>query len=43
MVAFDDFNSLPQNFSLIWTGSNFGNFRLGDGESGKSQYRSYLE
>jgi hypothetical protein len=30
---FDAFKSLPQNFSLIWTGSKFGNFVHGDGES----------
>ncbi len=29
--AFDDFDSLLQNFSLIWTGSKFWNFGLGDG------------
>jgi hypothetical protein len=30
--AFDDFKSLLQNFSLLWTGSKLGNFRLGNGE-----------
>ncbi len=40
--AFDDFESLLKNFGLILTSSKFGNFRLGDGERRKSQYRSYL-
>ncbi len=40
--AFDDFESLLLNFGLVRTGSNFGNFGLGDGKSWKSQYRSYL-
>ncbi len=31
--AYDNFESLLQNFSLIWTGSKFGNFGLGDGKS----------
>jgi hypothetical protein len=31
--AFDDFESLLPNFGLIWIGSKFGNFRIGDGKS----------
>jgi hypothetical protein len=31
--TFGAFKSLPQNFSLIWTGSKFQNFGLGDGYS----------
>ncbi len=31
-----------QNFSFIWTDSKFGSFKLGNGESSKSQYQSYL-
>jgi hypothetical protein len=40
--AFDAIKSLPQNFGLVRTSSKFRNFRLGNGESWKSQYRSYL-
>ncbi len=31
--ALDYFESLLQNFSLIWTGSKLGNFGLGNGKS----------
>jgi hypothetical protein len=31
--TFGAFESLPQNFGLIWTGSKFQNFGLGEGES----------
>ncbi len=31
--VYDNFESLMQNFSHIWTGSKFGNFWLGDGKS----------
>ncbi len=40
--AFDDFESFIQNISLIRTSSRFANFGLSNGESRKSQYRSYL-
>jgi hypothetical protein len=33
--AFDDFKSLPQNFSLIQNSSKFGNLGLGGGKNGK--------
>jgi hypothetical protein len=42
MITFA-FESLLQNFGLIWTGSKFGNFGLGDGESWKIQYRSHIK
>jgi hypothetical protein len=41
--ALDDFKSLLQNFSLVWTSSKCVHFRLGDGKSLKSQYPSYLD
>jgi hypothetical protein len=31
-----------QNFGFVWTDSKFQSFKLGDGESSKSQHRSYL-
>jgi hypothetical protein len=31
--AFDAFENSLQNFGLIWTGSKFQNFYLGDGKS----------
>jgi hypothetical protein len=40
--AFKVFKSIRQNFGLIQALSNFGNFRLGNGERLKSQCRSYL-
>ncbi len=41
--AFDDFESLLQNFGHIRTGSKFYIFGLGDGESWKIQYLSYIK
>ncbi len=40
--TFDDLESFPQNFALIGIGSKFEYFGLGNGESLKSQYHSYL-
>jgi len=40
--TFDAFKSLPQNFILIWIGSKFWNFGLGNGESWKSQCHCYI-
>jgi hypothetical protein len=42
IFTFDAFKILLQNFGFVWTDSKLQNFRLGDGESRKSQYRSYL-
>jgi hypothetical protein len=38
--AFDDFESLRQNFGLTWAHSKFGNFGLGNSESWKNQYHN---
>jgi hypothetical protein len=38
VFAFDNFDGLPQNFSLAQTGLIFGNFRLVNGKNGKSQH-----
>jgi len=40
--AFGAFESWLQNFGLVWIHSKFDNFGLGNGDSWKSQYRSYL-
>jgi len=40
--AFGAFKSRLQNFGFIQTDSKFKSFELGNGESKKSQYRSYL-
>jgi hypothetical protein len=40
--GFDNFESLLENFGLVWTSSKLGNFGVGDGESLKSQYHSYV-
>ncbi len=42
MKALDDFESLPQNFGLVWTHWKFWNFRLGDGENWQNQYYSQI-
>ncbi len=41
--ALGTFKRWLQNFGFICTDSKFWSFELGDGESSKSQYRSYLE